>query len=470
MAKDFSQGSMTRNILRQAIPLAIAQLVHILYNIVDRIYLGHMAGLGPVALTGIGITLPVISLIGAFTNLVGSGSVPIFSIARGAKDNRRAERVLGNAFLLLLIGSLLLMLFCYLFTRPLLFLFGASEASFPIASSYLSIYLAGTPFAMLSTGLNGFINAQGFPVIGMATTIIGAVLNLIMDPILIYGLHMGVEGAALATILSQFVSCIWVLTFLMKSKTIPFHIRLSSMKPDLTLDREIVSLGLSGFMMQATNGVVQASTTSQLQAYGLHGMGDLYVSAYTVICSIREIVQMPVSGLTNGAQPVIGYNFGARKYVRVRQGIRVMSIIGMGYTVLFWAMIMLKPEWFIHLFSSDAQLISVSSICVRQFFAAFVFMTFQFAGQSVFQGLGFAKHAIFFSLFRKIIIEVPLIYILPMAGFGASGVFLAEPVSDILGGCACYITMIFVIYHPLKNIPDGTFWNKEDGGTAHAGR
>ncbi len=455
VAKDFSQGSMTGNILRQAIPLACAQLVHMLYNIVDRIYIGHMPDTGTLALTGIGITLPVISFISACTNLIGSGAVPIFSIARGAGDNQQADRAMGNAFLLLLTGSLVLMLVIYPAAPYILPFFGASSVSFPFAQRYLSIYLAGTPFAMLSTGLNGFINAQGFPGIGMMTTILGAVLNLALDPLLIYTFGFGLEGAAWATVFSQFVSCSWVLWFLFRGKKLAFHLHSSAIKPDRALDRKIVSLGVSGFMMQATNGIVQAATTSQLQLYGQELMGDLYVSVYTVICSVRELVSMPISGLTSGAQPVIGFNYGARLFKRVREGIRIMSRIGLVYTLAMWLLILLRPDWFITLFSSDAALLDAGVTSVRQFFAAFIFMTLQFAGQSVFQGLGYARNAVFFSLLRKVFIVLPLVFILPRLGLGLSGVFLAEPVSDVLGGSACYLTMFFTVYRPMKQIPDG---------------
>ena len=456
MTSDFSKGSMTGNILRQAIPLALAQLVHMLYNIVDRIFIGHMPDTGTLALTGIGIVLPIISLIGACTNLVGSGAVPIFSIARGAGNTEKANMALGNAFTLLSLFSVLLMAFVYPTMPFLLRLFGASDQSLFFAETYLRLYLIGTPFAMLSIGLNGFLNAQGFPTLGMLTTVIGAVLNLILDPILIYGFRMGITGAALATVFSQAVSCLWVLYLLFAGKKLDYHISSSNMYLQSSLCKSILSLGLSGFMMQATNGIVHAATNAQLHLYGGGTLGDLYVSIYTVICSVRELVSMPVSGVTSGAHPVIGYNFGAKLYKRVCEGVRIMTKIGLGYTFVMWLLILINPSMFISLFSSDPALPEVGVASFRQFFAAFVFMTAQFAGQSVFQGLGLAKNAIFFSLLRKVIIVVPLVFILPALGLGVPGVFLAEPISDVLGGSACYLTMYRTVYRKLKHAEDGT--------------
>ena len=455
MTTDFSKGSMTGNILRQAVPLALAQLVHMLYNIVDRIFIGHMPDTGTMALTGIGIVLPVISLIGACTNLVGSGAVPVFSIARGAGDTEKARMALGNAFTLLCLFSGILMVFLYPVMPFLLRLLGASDQSLPFAENYLRIYLIGTPFAMLSIGMNGFLNAQGFPGLGMLTTVIGAVLNLILDPILIYVLNLGIAGAAIATVLSQAVSCLWVLYLLVFGRKLAYHVRPSNMKLRRSLCTGMLALGLSGFMMQATNGIVQAATNAQLHVYGGMAMGDIYVSVYTVIGSVRELVSMPISGVTSGAQPVIGYNYGARLYRRVCEGIRIMTGMGLIYTLVMWVLILLHPAMFISLFSNDPALMEAGVVSFRQFFAAFIFMTAQFAGQSVFQGLGFARHAIFFSLLRKVIIVVPLVFILPALGFGVAGVFLAEPISDILGGSCCYLTMYRSVYREIRQAEDG---------------
>lgn len=450
---DFSTGSLRGHMLRQAIPLAFAQLVQLLYNIVDRIYIGHMPVHGALALTGLGITFPFISMIAAFTNLYGTGAMPLFSMSRGAGDDKRAAHILGNTFLLLICTSAALMAVAYTFLRPLLYLCGASEESYAYAEGYMRIYLLGTPLTMLATGLNGMINAQGFPVIGMMTVVLGAITNLILDPVLIYTLELGVTGAALATVISQSISCMWVLLFLtgVGRRKPPITLRKDMMRMEGKTVRSIMTLGLSGFMMSATNGFVQAACSSTLQLFG----GDLYVSIFTVFTSVREVVQMPVSGLTSGSQPVLGYNYGAKVYSRVRKGIRTMAGMGMLYAAGVWVLIMLFPSLWIQLFSDDGALLEIGISCMRVYFSAFFFMTFQFAGQTVFQGLGLARYAIFFSILRKIVIVMPLTLLLPRLGLGVMGVFLAEPVSDVLGGCACMFTMIAVIYHPMKEWTDG---------------
>ncbi len=442
---DFGAGRIPSLILRQAIPLAIAQLVQLLYNIVDRIYIGHMPGDGTLALTGIGITFPLISLIAAFTNLYGMGGMPLFSMARGADQPEKARTIMGHTMGLLIITSVILMAVIYLFQRPLLFLFGASAQSFPYANAYLSIYLLGTPCAMISIGMNGFINAQGYPTVGMLTTVLGAVLNLILDPVLIYVLHWGVQGAAVATVISQTVSCAWVLRFLIGGRA-EITLKRKYLRPTRDLSRKIVTLGSAGFMMSATNGIVQAACTSTLQLFG----GDLYVSIFTVLCSVREIMHLPIQGLTHGSQPVLGFNFGARKYDRVRSGIRFMTLLGLGYTLVLWVVVLLFPGAFLGIFSRQQDLIVQGMDAMRLFFAGFLFMTFQFAGQAVFQGLGYAPYAVFFSILRKVLIVVPLTLLLPRLGLGVNGVFLAEPISDVIGGLACFLTMRRKVYRRLE--------------------
>ncbi len=303
MATDFSQGKVWKNIIFQAIPLTLAQLVQLLYNVVDRVYIGHLPGAENMALTGIGLTFPVITLIAAFTNLFGSGGTPLFSISRGKGEEEEAEKIMGNVFSLILRASLFLFLFCYLLRRPILFLFGASEGSYVYADEYLKIYLFGTAFSMVAAGMNGFINAQGYPKIGMLTTVIGAILNLLLDPLFIFVFHMGVSGAALATVLSQSVSAIWVFRFLTGRKAV-LKIKKENLKLDGRLVKDIMALGTSGFIVQATNALVQIVCNITLQSYG----GDLYVGIMTVLNSVRELLSLPVSGITNGCQPILGYN------------------------------------------------------------------------------------------------------------------------------------------------------------------
>ena len=445
MATDFSQGKVWRNIVSQAIPLILAQLVQILYNVVDRIYIGHLPGEKNIALTGVGLVFPVITLILAFTLLVGMGGSTMFAIARGKQEEEQAEKIMGNAFSLLLGFAIVLMMVCYLFRRPILYLFGASDTSYVYADAYLKIYLLGTPFTMLTTGLNGFINGQGFPKVGMMTTIIGALLNLILDPVFIFEFDMGVSGAALATILSQLVSAIWVLHFLTGKKAI-LHLKRKYFIPDAKLVKEILTLGTPGFIMQGTNCLVQVVCNATLQNWG----GDLYVGVMTILNSVREILTLPVMGIANGAQPVLGYNYGAKQFGRVKEGIRFTALTGISYTVLAWILVMLFPKALITIFSDDTALLEPGMRSLFIYFFGFFCMAFQFAGQSVFQALGKAREAIFFSLFRKAMIVVPLTLILPHMGLGVDGVFLAEPVSNAIGGLASFLTMWFTLYKKLE--------------------
>lgn len=444
MANDFSQGKVWKNIVNQAIPLTLAQLVQLLYNVVDRIYIGHLPGMGNLALTGVGLTFPIITLIAAFTNLFGTGGTPLFSIARGAKREEHAEKIMGNVVSLLIGTSILLFLVCLLFRKPILYLFGASDDSYPFADQYLRIYLFGTTFSMLATGLNGFINAQGFPAIGMLTTVIGAVLNLILDPIFIFVFHMGVSGAALATIISQLISAVWVLRFLTGNKIL-LRIKKKCLRVDWHLTKDIVSLGASGFIVQATNGLVQIVCNASLQNYG----GDLYVGIMTVLNSVRELLSLPVQGITSGSQPVLGYNYGAKKYDRIKQGIRFTSFLGISYTVLAWIFVMVFPHFLFSIFTNDPVMMTDGISALKIYFFGFFFMAFQFTGQCTFQALGFAKRAIFFSLLRKVFIVVPLTLALPLLGFSVNGVFLAEPISNVIGGLACFTTMYFTVYRKL---------------------
>lgn len=441
---DFSKGSVKKRIIEQAIPLTLAQVVQMLYNLVDRIYIGHLPDIGELALTGVGITFPITVLIMAFTGLFGIGAVPLFSIERGKGQEEEAEHIMGNAFSLLVIAAVALTVLCYLFRRPVIFLFGASEASYVYANEYLKISLFGTVFSMLVTGMNGFINAQGFPKFGMMTTILGAVINIVLDPVFIFVLDMGVAGAALATVLSQCASAIWVLRFLTGKKAV---LRLKKKCLHLSAERvkSIAGLGITSFVMQASNCLVQVVCNNSLQAYG----GDLYVGIMTILNSVRELVMLPVMGISSGSQPVLGFNYGAGKNERVKEGIRFMTLIGGLYTILAWLLVILLPKQLIQIFSEDTQTILEGARALKIYFFGFVFMAFQFAGQSTFQGLGKKKQAVFFSMLRKVIIVTPLTILLPILGFGVDGVFLAEPVSNIIGGLACFVTMWHSIYKKL---------------------
>ena len=442
---NFSEGKTWKQIVRQSVPLTIAEIVHLLYNIIDRVYLGHMSSSDSMALSGVGLVFPIVSLIGAFTSLFGTGGAPLYAIACGAGEEKKARRIQSNVFVLLLLSSLALTTALFAFKRPILFLFGASERSYDYADLYFSIYVFGTPFTMLATGMNGFINAQGFPKVGMMTTIIGASLNIALDPLFIYTFDMGVQGAAIATVISQFFSCLWSMCFLF-GKKVKHPIRKEEMPIELDLLKQIVSLGLVGFIMKGTNSLVQAVCNITLQKYG----GDLYIGVMTVVNSVREVLLLPISGVTSGAQPVLGFNYGAKQYKRVCEGIRFITIVTVIYSLLLWLCILLKPLFFVRIFTSEEAIQSAGTEVLKIYFFGFFFMAFQSSGQTVFQALGDARHAILFSLLRKVVIVTPLTILLPLLGFGANGVFIAEPVSNIIGGLSCYLTMISTKYMPMK--------------------
>ncbi len=446
---DFGQGSMARNILNIALPMTLAQLINVLYSVVDRMYIGRLPEAATLALTGIGLTLPIVSMVMAFSYLFSTGGAPLFSISRGEGNIKKAEKILGTSMTMLVLIGIVLTIVLFVFKKPLLYLLGASDATYPYANEYLSVYLLGTVFVMISLGMNSFINAQGFARTGMFTVLIGAILNIILDPVFIFVLDMGVRGAALATIISQGVSALWVIRFLTGPKAL-LRLKLSTLRPDLKLTGKICGLGLSGFIMSVTNSAVQMVCNTTLQTWG----GDIYVAIMTVLNSVREIVTMPVQGLTNGAQPVLGFNYGAKNNSRVRQGIKFTSITGIIYTLIAWGIVFLFPEAFIRLFNNDPTLLKAGVPALHIYFFGFFMMSLQFAGQCVFTGLGKAKFAVFFSLLRKAFIVVPLTLVLPhVGGLGTSGVFLAEPVSNFIGGAACFITMMLTVYRRLGKEP-----------------
>lgn len=442
---NFAEGKMSINILKIALPMTLAQLINLLYNIVDRIYIGQIPGTATLALTGVGLTFPIITMISAFANFFGMGGAPLTSIERGSGNLKRAEKIMGNSFWLCLVFSITLFLFFFLTKTPLLYAFGASSETIGYANDYITIYLIGTFFVMVGTGMNNFINAQGFASIGMLSVLLGAVSNIILDPILIFGLGMGVKGAAIATVISQGLSALWILQFLTSRKAI-LKLRLEHLKPDWKIIRSIIALGTTGFVMGVTNSVVQIFANSTLATFG----GDLYVGVMTVLNSIREIVQMPANGITSGAQPVLGYNYGAKRPDRVKQGIRFLTLIGILYTLVAWGILYFFPHFFISIFNNDATLRQAAEPALKIYFFGFFMMSLQFVAQSVFVALGQAKQAVFFSIFRKIIIVVPLTLILPHCfGLGVNGVFLAEPISNFLGGLASFGTMYWTIYRQI---------------------
>ena len=445
-AVDFSQGSVAGNILRLALPMTVAQLINVLYSVVDRMYIGRLPDAAGNALTGLGLTFPIISIVTAFANLFGMGGSPLFSIERGRNNTEKAKEIMGNTFALLVGTGVVLTAVILLIKRPLLYAFGASDTTYPYADGYITIYLLGSIFVMVSLGMNNFINAQGFGRKGMMTVLIGAVTNIALDPVFIFVLHMGVRGAALATIISQFLSALWAVSFLRGKKAL-IRLELPYLRLNFKLVGKIVGLGFSSFVMAITNSMVQVACNSTLQTFG----GDLYVGVMTIINSVREVVTTPINGVTSAAQPVMGFNYGAKQYHRVRTGILFTTIVCVVYTTAVWLLLFLFPQFFIGLFSGEAALREAAVPSMHIYFFGFFMMSLQMAGQSAAVALGRSKQAVFFSLFRKVIIVVPLTLLLPhLFGLGVDGVFLAEPISNFIGGGACYITMLLTIWREMN--------------------
>ncbi|HIW22250.1 MAG TPA: MATE family efflux transporter [Candidatus Dorea intestinavium] len=439
---DFSKGKVWKNIISVAIPLTIAQIINILYSVVDRFFIGSIKDEGTLALTGVGLCFPIISLITAFAMLFGvTGGAVLFSIERGKKNTENAKTILGTTTLLLILSGVIITLVGLLFLKPILFFFGASDFTYPYARQYGSIYLIGTVFALLSLGLNAFINALGFAKIGMTTVLIGAILNTILDPIFIFGFRMGIRGAAIATVISQIVSALCVVGFLGKTRE-EARLEASYLKIKVEWMKKIVALGTSGFVMGCTNSLVQIVCNKMAFTYG----GDLYVGVMTVLFSIREIIQTPLSGLTSGATPVVSYNYGGKQLKRVKKAVNFTTMISVSYAFFAWLIVFSFPELFVRIFNKDAEFIKAGVHALHLYFFAFFMMALQMTGQNVFLALAKTKQAIFFSLLRKVIIVVPLTFILPAFWQPPiDGVFVAEPISNIIGGAACYITMRFML-------------------------
>lgn len=446
---DFSKGSIPKAIMNLALPLTAAQIINMLYSVVDRIYLGHMPEIGHYALSGLGVVMPAISILTAFANLCGMGGAPLCSIHRGKGENEEAERVMGNSFTLLILFGIAAMAACYIFRTPILYFFGASDVTYPYAVEYLNYYLAGTLFVMIGLGMNPFVNSQGFGRIGMLTVVLGAVVNIVLDPIFIFALGMGVKGAAIATVIAQLCSAIWVLAFLTGKKAI-LRLRRDTLALQARRVGRILALGLSSFIMGLTNSLVQIVCNKTLSTYG----GDLYVGIMTVGSSLKEVFFMGAHGLTSGSQPVVGFNYGAGKYQRVRKAIRFTAIAAIGYSMIAWVLLETLPGALMRLFSTDAATITAGIPAMRIYFSLIPFQAMQLAGQSSFVGLGKSRQAIFFSLLRKAFLCAPLVVILPALGMGTNGVFAGEALSQLIGGLACFFTMYFTTYRPMRYMPD----------------
>ena len=447
---DFENGTITGNILGAALPMLVAQLLNLLYNVVDRIYIARIPGEGTAALGAVGLCFPLIVIITAFANLFGSGGAPLFSIYRGKKKEQEAVCIMNTSFTMLSASALILMVIGMCFARPLLILFGASSEALTYALPYLMVYLIGTLPSMLSVGMNPFINAQGYSVIGMISVAIGAVANLLLDPLFIFVLGFGIRGAAIATVISQVLSAVFVLYFLTRKSELKVRLlRKSEVPKCLGYAKNITSLGTAGFIMQITNSLVTICCNNVLSVTG----GDIYISVMTIVSSVRQLVETPIYAMNEGTSPILSYNYGAVRPARVRKAILVLGMMILAYTAVMWSLIILVPGTLIRVFTSDTSLVQDTIPALNQYFAAFIFMDLQYIGQTVFKSLNKKKQAIFFSLLRKVFIVVPLTYLMPYAlHMGTRGVFLAEPVSNVIGGSLCFITMLCTVLPELKRM------------------
>lgn len=462
---DLGKGSVGKLLMTLALPAIIAQLVNVLYNIVDRIFIGRIPS-GDMAIAGVGVAFPIIMIISAFSALIGMGGAPLTAIKMGEKDTEGAEKIMGSSFSMLLIIGLVLTTLLLIFKDPILWAFGASNETIGFASDYLGIYILGTVFVQFALGMNPFINTQGFAKIGMLTVMVGAVVNIILDPILIFGFDMGVKGAALATIIAQLVSALWVLYFFLGKEKVfknkfldeyfgkksTLKIRKKYFLPNGKVVLAIMALGVSPFIMQATESLVIISLNNQLRAYGDligAGVGDLAIGATTIMMSIMQIILLPLMGLSQGAQPIISYNYGAKNMDRVKKTFKLQLTACLAYTGVMWALLMVWPNVFVNIFNNEPKLVEMTSWSIRIFFAGIFLFGAQIACQQTFLALGQAKISLFLALLRKIILLIPLIFILPkFTENQIFGVFLAEPIADILAA-SCTI-ICFIIFYKKK--------------------
>ncbi len=446
--KDFlGTQPIGRLLLKLALPTVAAQLINMLYNIVDRMYIGHIKDVGALALTGVGVCMPLIMIISAFAALVGNGGAPRASIYMGKKDTDTAQKILGNCFSLQIILSIILTIILLIGNKTFLLAFGASENTISYAVNYMNIYAIGTIFVQLTLGMNAFITAQGFAKTGMLSVLIGAVANIVLDPVFIFGMNMGVRGAALATIISQTLSCIWVLSFLFGKKTF-LKIKPENLRLHAKIILPCVALGSSLFIMQASESIISVCFNSSLLKYG----GDIAVGAMTILTSVMQFAMLPLQGLGQGAQPIMSYNYGAKNNDRVRKTFRLLLKVSFGYSIVLWAIVMLLPQMFAMMFTSDNALLSFTSQALRIYMASMFMFGFQIACQMAFNALGKAKDSIIVAVMRKFILLIPLIYIMP-AIFKANqtnAVYMAEPVADFIAVCFTAILFAFEFKKAMK--------------------
>ena len=445
---DLGSAPIGSLLFKLALPAIAAQIINVLYNMVDRMYIGHIPDIGPSALTGVGVTMPIIMCISAFAALAAMGGAPQASILMGKGDKDSAEKVLGNCTFMLTVISLVLTALFLGFGRPILLMFGASDKTILYAWNYMKIYVCGTFFVQMALGLNAFINAQGYAKTGMITVAIGALCNIILDPIFIFGLHLDVRGAALATILSQGISCIWILRFLTGTHS-TLRIRLRNLRPQKKFILPCLALGLAPFIMQFTESALSISFNTSLLKYG----GDTAVGAMTILSSVMQFSMLPLSGLSQGAQPITGYNFGARKPERVRESFAILLKCSLGYSAALWLIVMLFPRLLATLFAQDSAFLDYTAWALRIFMATSVVMGIQIACQQTFIAIGNAKTSLFLAIYRKIILLIPLIYILPhFFENKVMAVFLAEPVADVIAVTTTLILFVWQFKKALQEL------------------
>ncbi len=435
---------LTKLIFSLAVPAVLAQVVNLLYSIVDRIYIGHIPDVGALALTGMGLCMPILLIVSAFAAFAGNGGAPLAAMELGRGSREKAGEILKNALIMILCFSVVLTVTLLLTRKPLLYFFGASDDTITYADDYLRIYLCGTIFVQLSMGLNSFISCQGQAKTAMLSVLIGAVSNIILDPIFIFAFNMGVKGAALATIISQAISAAWVVRFLLSEKSV-IRINFKEMKPQLSIIGRISSLGISPFIMQSTESLIAIVFTSGLQRYG----GDLYVGSYTILSSIMQLMVFPANGFAYGTQPIISYNFGAGNFGRVKQNFRIVSGICFAYTALFYLAVLLFPKTIAALFTSDAELCAVAAGMMPIYLAGMVVFAFQISAQTSLLGTGQAKISLFIACLRKIILLTPLAIILPRF-IGVEGIYWAEPISDTVSALTSVLLFAYVSRKVLK--------------------
>lgn len=438
------KGPIFKTMLSMGIPAFVAMLVNLLYNIVDRIYIGHIGENGAAALTGIGVCFPIITFVVAFSNLVGGGA-PLAGIALGKGNRDEAERILGNGFTMLLSLSLVLTIVFQIVKKPFLFLFGASEATYAFGGPYITIYLCGTVFVMIASGLNMFITVQGAAVTAMFSILIGAVLNLILDPVFIFGFGLGVQGAAIATIISQAASAVWILRFLTSSKA-TLRIKLKNMVPKLSVIGSIISLGISPFIMVSTESLITIVFNTGAQKYG----NDLYVGSITILQSVMQMITFPLNGFTNGVQPIISYNYGAGNYDRVRKTCRTLIFIATFYVSALCLLFMSIPGIVASVFTDSTELVELCRQTMPIFICGMLLFGAQCGCQSCFMALGKAGQSLFFALFRKVILLIPLAIILPMVTNSVMGLYYAEPISDFVSAICCFIVFALTLRKIMK--------------------